>query len=35
MEAISEWAHKWVELDAAADRLADKDDIPARVRRRA
>jgi DNA-binding HxlR family transcriptional regulator len=36
IEAISEWAHKWVALDAAADRLAaDKDDVPARVRRRA
>jgi DNA-binding HxlR family transcriptional regulator len=36
MEAISDWAHKWVELDAAADRLAaGKDDVPARARRRA
>jgi DNA-binding HxlR family transcriptional regulator len=35
VEAISEWAHKWVELDAPAERVSDKADVPARVRRRA
>jgi DNA-binding HxlR family transcriptional regulator len=35
IEAISDWAHKWVELDGPAERLSDKDDMPARVRRRA
>src|SRR5436190_13749634 len=35
IEAISEWAHKWVELDAPAERVSDKGDVPARARRRA
>jgi DNA-binding HxlR family transcriptional regulator len=35
IDAISEWAHKWVELDTGAERGSDKEDVSARVRRRA
>src|SRR5437899_11755919 len=35
IDAISDWAHKWVGLDASAERSSDRDDASVRVRRRA
>jgi DNA-binding HxlR family transcriptional regulator len=35
IDAISDWAHKWVGLDPPAERSSDRDDVSVRVRRRA
>ena len=35
IDAISDWAHKWVELDDPGEKAAEKEETSARIRRRA